>query len=141
MKASTLYRIAAVLIVLFAIGHTVGFLQADPEWKVDTLLASMKSIHFNIQGFNRSYWDFFVGFGLFVTAFLLFAAALAWQLGGLAAESLARLRVAAWAFALCFAAITVLSWRYFFAIPLVLSFLITVCLIVAAWLARKPERG
>ncbi len=141
MKASTLYRIAAVLIVLFAVGHTVGFLQSDPEWKVDALLASMKSIHFNIQGFNRSYWDFFVGFGVFVTVFLLFAAALAWQLGGVAAETLARLRMIAWAFALCFAAITVLSWRYFCAIPLALSFLITVCLILAAWLARKPSRG
>lgn len=141
MKASTLYRIAAVLIVLFAIGHTVGFLQHDPSWGLDALLASMKSIHFNIQGFNRSYWDFFVGFGLFVTVFLLFAAALAWQLGGVAAETLARLRPVAWAFALCFVAITVLSWRYFFAIPLVLSFLIAACLILAAWLTAKPLRS
>jgi len=101
----------------------------------------MKSTHFNIQGFSRSYWDFFVGFGFFVTVFLLFAAALAWQLGGVAAETLARLRLIAWAFALCFVAITVLSWRYFFAIPLVLSFLITVCLILAAWLAMKSSKS
>ena len=138
MKASTLYRIAAVLILLFAVGHTIAFLQSDPEWKVDSLLASMKSIHFNIQGFNRNYWDFFVGFGLFVTIFLLFAAVLAWQLGGVAAETLARLRPVAWVFALCFATITILSWRYFFAIPLVFSFLITLCLSLAAWLAKKP---
>ena len=67
MKASTLYRIAAVFILLFDIGHTIGFLQHDPSWGVDSLLASMKSTHFNIQGFTRSYWEFFVGFGLFVT--------------------------------------------------------------------------
>lgn len=140
MKASTLYRIAAVLILLFDIGHTIGFLQHDPIWGVDSLLTSMKSTHFNIQGFSRSYWEFFVGFGLFVTVFLLFAAVLAWQLGGVATETLVRMRVIAWTFALCFAAITVLSWRYFFAIPLVFSFVITVCLILAAWRPAKPLR-
>ena len=141
MKTSLFYRIAAVLILLFAVGHTIGFLQSDPRWGVDALLASMKSIHFNIQGFSRSYWDFFVGFGLFVTVFLLFAAVLAWQLGGVATETLARMRVIAWTFAFCFAVITILSWRYFFAIPLVFSFLITVCLGLAAWRSSKLVRN
>lgn len=139
MRASLFYRIAAVLILLFAIGHTVGFLQSDPSWGVDSLLALMKSIHFNIQGFSRSYWDFFLGFGFLVTLFLLFAAVLAWQLGGLATETLARMRVISWAFALCFAAVMVLSWRYFFAAPLAFSFLIMVCLILAALGSAKPS--
>ena len=137
MKASTLYRIAAVLMVLFAIGHTVGFLQHDPSWGVDTLLSSMKSIHFNIQGFSRSYWDFFVGFGLFVTVFLLFAAVLAWQLGGLPAETLARMRGTVWGLAGCFGAITVLSWRYLFWIPIVFAGVIPACLSAAAWQASR----
>lgn len=141
MTSSLFYRIAAVLILLFAVGHTVGFLQSDPSWGVDSLLSSMKSIHVNIQGFSRSYWEFFVGFGLLVSVFLLFAAVLAWQLGGVAAEALARMRVIAWAFALCFAVITVLSWRYFFALPLVFSILITVCLSLAAWISKKPSRA
>ncbi len=137
MKASAFYRIAAVLILLFAVGHTVGFLQSDPKWGVDTLLASMRSIHFDIQGFSRTYWDFYVGFGLFVTVFLLFAAVLAWQLGGLPAETRARMLGPAWALAVCFAAVSVLSWRYFFIIPIVFSIVITVCLIAAAWLSVK----
>ena len=138
MKPSLFYRIAAVLILLFAVGHTIGFLQSDPSWGVDSLLSSMKSIHFNIQGFSRSYWDFFVGFGLLVTVFLLFAALVSWQLGSLGADTLARVRGIAWAFAICFALITFLSWRYFFAIPFALSFLITVCLILAAWVSKRP---
>jgi hypothetical protein len=137
LKASTLYRIAAVLILLFDIGHTIGFLQHDPSWGVDSLLASMKTTHFDIQGFSRSYWEFFVGFGLFVTVFLLLAAVTAWQLGGLAAETLARLRGLRWALAICFVALTFLSFRYFFFLPLVFSALIAVCLIVAASL--KPR--
>lgn len=137
MKASVFYRIAAVLLLLFAAGHTFGFRQSDPQWGVDALLNSMRSIHFNAQGFSRTYWDFFLGAGFCVGVFFLFSAILAWQLGGLSAATLARMRGTAWAFALCFAAITVLSWKYFFAVPLAFSLLVTLCLIVAAWLSAK----
>src|ERR1700680_3559812 len=102
MKASWLYRIASVLLLLFAVGHTLGFRQIDPEWGVASLIDSMRSIHFNAQGFSRTYWDFFSAFGLFFSVFLLFAAVLAWQLGGLPAEILLRVRPIAWALAVCF---------------------------------------
>jgi hypothetical protein len=138
MKASLFYRIAAVLLLLFAVGHTLGFRQSDPTWGVDALLGSMRSIHFDVQGSNRTYWDLFVAAGLSVGVFYLFAAILAWQLGGLPAENLALMRATAWAFALCFATITVVSWRYLFILPIVFSFVITLCLIVAAWLSAKP---
>jgi hypothetical protein len=139
MKASWLYRIASVLLVLFAIGHTLGFRQTNPEWGVGVLIESMRSIHFDAQGFYRTYWDFFSAFGFFFSVFLLFAAVLAWQLGGLPAEIFARIRRTAWALAICFAAVTVLSLRYAFTTPIVLSAMITICLITAAWLsAKKP---
>jgi hypothetical protein len=32
MKASMFYRIAAVLLLLFAVGHTLGFRQSDSKW-------------------------------------------------------------------------------------------------------------
>ena len=136
MKASLFYRIAAVFILLFDAGHTSGFPWSDPKWAVD--LSSMRSTHFDILGFSRTYWDFYVGFGLFVTVFLLLAAMLAWQLGGLPANTRALMRGTAWTLALCFAAVTVLSWRYFFIVPIVSSMVITVCLIVAAWLSVQP---
>jgi len=131
------YRIASVLLVLFAVGHTLGFLQTDPQWGVDSLVASMRSIHFHVLGSNRTYWDFFAGFGFFVTAFLLFAAVLAWQLGGLSRETLRLLPVITWALAITFVVNTVLSVMYFFIFPIIFSVLITVCLILAAWLAGK----
>ena len=137
MKASIFYRAAAVLLLLFALGHTLGFRQSDPQWGVDSLLASMKSIHFDMQGFNRSYWDLFVAAGFTVGVLYLFAAILAWQLGGLTAETLTRIRGTAWAFALSFAVITVVSWKYLFIVPIVFSLVITVCLVSAAWLSSK----
>ena len=139
MRASTFYRIAAGLLMLFAVGHTFGFQQSDPNWGVDALVASMHSIHFDALGSNRTYWDFFLGAGLSVSVFLLFAAVLAWQLGRLPGENLAQMRVTVWAFAICFAAITVLSWRYLFIVPIVFSSLITLCLGTAAWRSCKSN--
>ncbi|HEY3768346.1 MAG TPA: hypothetical protein VGN44_06715 [Candidatus Angelobacter sp.] len=137
MKASVFYRIAAVLLLLFAAGHTLGFRQSDPAWGVDALISSMRSVHFDVQGFNRTYWDLFVAGGFSVGVFFLFAAILAWQLAGLPAATLALMRGTAWAFALSFAAITVVSWRYLFIVPIVFSILITLCLTAAAWLSAK----
>jgi hypothetical protein len=139
VKAPILYRISSVLLLLFAAAHTLGFRQTDPKWGVDSLIGSMRSVRFDAQGFSRTYWDFFVGFGLFVTVFLVFAAALAWQLGGLRAETLALMRGPAWALVICFAAVTILSWRYFFIAPFVFSIVITVCLAAAAWLSAKTS--
>src|SRR2546425_9725027 len=137
MKASMFYRIAAVLLLLFAVGHTLGFRQSDPKWGVDALLGSMRSIHFDVQGFNRTYWDLFMAAGFSVGAFYFFAAILAWQLGGLPAATLTLMRGTAWAFALCFAAITVISWRYLFILPIAFSIVIASCLAAAAWLSAK----
>ena len=139
MRASTLYRIAAVLLLLFAAGHTLGFRQSDPAWGTDGLLASMRSIHFDVQGFSRTYWDLFVAAGFSVGVFYLFAGILAWQLGGLPAATLAMMRGIVWSFALCFAAITVVSWRHLFVIPIAFSMVITLCLAAAAWLSPKPN--
>ena len=137
MKASVVYRVAAVLLLLFAIAHTLGFRQSDPKWGVDPLLSSMRSIHFDVQGSNRTYWDLFIAAGLSVGVFYLFAAILAWQLGRLPAETLAHMRGIAWAFALCFATITIVGWRYLFIGPVVFSLVITVCLAAAAWLSAS----
>jgi hypothetical protein len=137
MSASMFYRIAAVLLLLFAAGHTLGFRQSDPQWGVDALLASMRSVHFEVQGFNRTYWDLFVAAGFCVGIFYLFAAILAWQLARLPAATLALMRGTAWAFALSFAAITVVSWKYLFMLPVAFSILITFCLSAAAWQSAK----
>lgn len=137
MKAALLYRIASVLLLLFALGHTVGFRQTNPEWGAGAVIDSMRSIHFDAQGFNRTYWDFFSAFGFFFSVFLLFAAVLTWQLGGLSAETFARIRGTAWALVICFIAVTALSWKYAFTIPIVFSAVITICLIAATWLSAR----
>jgi len=135
MRASLLYRIAAVLLLLLDAGHTSGYPWADPAWGVD--LTSMRSTHFMIMGWSRSLWDFYRGFGLFVSVILLLAVLLAWQLASLRKESWVLMRATAWTFALCFAVITVLNWQFLFILPVIFSAAITVCLAAAAWLSTK----
>ena len=137
MNASRFYRIAAVLLLLFAAAHTLGFQQTDPTWGVDGLVGSMRAIHFEVQGFHRSYWDFFLAAGFSVGVLYLFAAALAWQLGGLPADTLAAMRITVWAFASCFAVLTVVSWFYLFALAVVFCVAITACLSAGAWLSGR----
>ncbi len=134
MKPAALYKIAAVLLVLFAVGHTLGFRKLDPDWKVDQAVAAMQTVHFTAQGFERTYYDFYVGFGLFVSAFLLFAALIAWQLAAVPVEILRRLAVLRWGLVLCFLAVTIFSWKYFFVVPVVLSGLVTICFILGTWM-------
>jgi hypothetical protein len=142
MKASLLYRIAAVLLVLFAVAHTLGFSQPpDPAWGADALVRSMRTLHFNAMGSSRSYWDFFLGAGFSVAVFFAFSAILAWQLGSLPPQTLAGMRVITWAFALCFAAITVVAWTYLFAAPIGFSAVVTICLAAAAWRSGAQARG
>jgi hypothetical protein len=138
LKPAIFYRIAAVLLLLFAALHTFGFRQVDPTWGVDSLISLMQSMHFDAMGTSRTYWDFFVCFGLFFSVFLVFTAVLAWQLAGLPSETLASLRGTAWALVVCFAAITILCLRYAFILPIAFSILILLCFTAAAWLSAKP---
>ena len=66
MKASVFYRIASILLLLFAISHTLFFHRSDPAWGIDALVSSMRSVHFKADGFNRTHWDFFLAAGFTV---------------------------------------------------------------------------
>ena len=47
------------------------------------MITGMKTISFQVLGVQRTYWDFFVGFGMFVSVLQRFAAVVAWQLASL----------------------------------------------------------
>jgi ketosteroid isomerase-like protein len=131
------YRISAALLILFALGHQFGFRHVDPAWGVDSVVRGMQGTRFQVQGFQRSYWDFFTGFGFFATAFLLFSAMLAFDLSRQPADVLARLALARWAFAVCYVVIAVLMFTNFFSGPMVFASLIAIGLVVPAATTRS----
>lgn len=137
MSATWLYRIAAVLFILFAVGHTVGFLKFKPPTAEGrAVLEGMNNVHFKMGRSSFTYGDFYTGFGLFATLYLLFSAYLAWYLGDLAASNPSALGPLGWIFCAVQLASVVLSWIYFLGPPVVLSGLLAICLGWAAWLVR-----
>jgi len=135
MTASLLYRIASMLLLLFAVANTFVFRRTYANWGVDSVVGAMRNARFEIQGLQRTFWDFYTGFGLFTTVFLFFAAVLAWQLGSLPKDQLKSLSVVTWALALCLLSVSVLSWKYFLVTTGVAYSFVALLLVLAAVLA------
>jgi hypothetical protein len=138
LKAITLYRIASVFFILFAVGHTVGFLRLKPPSpEARAVFDGMNNVHFQVRGSSFSYGGFYRGFGLTVTVYLLFSAFLAWHLGTLASSNPQAIGLLGWVFTVVQIASLVLSWKYFSAAPAMLSAIVAVCLGWAAWLVAS----
>ncbi|MGH9396058.1 MAG: LIC_13387 family protein [Terriglobia bacterium] len=138
MKPTLLYRIASIVFILIAVTHTIELLNPkQPSPAVAAVRAAMDSVHFQSAGASLSYGEMYIGFGLFVTAYLLFSAFLAWHLGGLAQNNPQAIGALGWAFFAVEIACLVLAWIYFFVGPVVASALVAVCLGWAAWLIRS----
>jgi hypothetical protein len=137
MNATVLYRIASIVLVLFAAGHTFGFLKFRPPTP-EGLSArdAMNNVFFVVGSKRFSYGGFYKGFGLFITVDLLFSAFLAWHLGGLAGRAPEAIGALGWAFCAVQAASLVLSWLYFFPVTAAFSAVVVLCLGWAAWLVR-----
>lgn len=138
MTATLLYRIAAVVLVLFAAGHTAGFLTFRPSTAEGmAVYNAMNSVRIEVSGAERTYAGLYTGFGLMVTAYMLLAAFLAWHLGAVAAKEPRAIGALAWVFAAAQAACLALSVIYFFVVPALFSAAVVVCLVWAAWLLRN----
>ncbi len=139
MKSTILFRILAFVFLLFAIGHTMGFLTFKPPTPEGSQVqASMDSVHFFSQGKTFSYGDWYRGFGLTATASMLFEAALAWILGGMARRKSPDVTVLGSAFFVWQLPGIVLAWMYFPIPAIVLSALVAVLIAVATWVAPRP---
>jgi len=141
MKAALLLRVAAVLALLHGVLHTIGgvFGRAAPGAQ-EAVVLTMKAYQFDVQGMMRSYWDFYRGFGLFITVSFLVQAVVFWQLAALTRTDAGRTRPIVMAFCVGYVAYAVLSWRYFFVAPLVVEVVIAGCLLGAWVLAGRVER-
>jgi hypothetical protein len=102
------------------------------------VVEAMKSDHFPVIGVSRSYWDFYFGFGLIISVMQLLQAIVLWQLGTLAKTDAARLRPIIAVFCASLVINAILSWMYFFVIPVVTALLIAICLLLAFISARRP---
>ena len=140
MRSSTFLRIASFVTLFYFVGHTSGYPWTPSETPADlAVIAAMKGQSFDVLGSLRTFWDFYVGFGLTNSLFTLAIAVILWQLGSMAKTEAARVRGMATTLFAAFLIDTVLSVRYFFIIPTVTSAIITVCLGLVVFTARTRE--
>ena len=137
VKSRTWLRIAAALLALFAVMHTIGNVTDNQPPGSEKVLAAMRNFHFDAMGSDRTPWDFFRGLGLLVSADLAILTALTWQMGNLSETDPRRARP----FVMTLMAANILncalSWIYFFIAPVVLSGLTVLCLAAAALTLRR----
>jgi hypothetical protein len=137
MKPVIFLRIASVLTFIHAALHTIGgvFGGVAPGAQ-QAAVSAMKANEFVAMGVTRTYWDFYMGFGLVVSVFLAVEAVVFWQLSSLAKIDAVRLRPVLATFLVGYLCAAVVSYRYFFAGPVITEILIALCLGLAIAFAR-----
>lgn len=143
MKSVWLLRVASVLALLHGVLHTAGGVFGKPSPGAQAAaIAAMQTNRFNAMGVERSFWDFHMGYGLMVSVKFLLETIIFWQLSVLVKTD-TKVRPVILTFGLGYLAYAALAWRYFFAAPAVFEALIALCLLGAAFFARKlpTEQG
>lgn len=136
MKGVVFYRISAGLLLLFAALHTYGFLSFKPA-SLDALMVrdAMTNVHFQVRGASLSYGGFYRGFGLFVTAYLLFSVFLALHLARHPNRSIG------WGLCSVQIASTALACIYFAAPQIVFSAVVAICIGCATYFSQAETRS
>ena len=137
MRPSLLLRIASILTLLLAAGHTAGGLSFWSPAGETEVLRAMRSFHFDAGGVSRTYLDFYLGFGFVIGVYLLMQAVAFWQLASIAKSDALRIRPLIGSFLLASVASAVLSWRFIFVVPVVSFTAVAVCLGLAFYAAGK----
>lgn len=140
MNASVLLRIASIVSLLYAAGHTLGGLQSWSPPGDTEVLQAMRSFRFDAEGVSRTYWDFYVGFGLIISVFLLAQAVVLWQLATVSKNTPIHVRSIVAVLFVSVVANAVLAWKFFFAVPLVLAVAIALSLGLALTVVRPHSR-
>ena len=137
MKPSTLLRIGSAISLLHFVGHTAGIPWTPSDDPGSTsVLSAMKSYRFDVTGVERTYWDFYLGFGLIISVYLLVQALALWQLGTMSRKDAISVRPLVALFGLGSVANATLAWKFFFSVPLVLAIAVSLCLGLALTAAR-----
>ena len=88
MKAGLIYRIASILLLILAIGRTLGFRRADSKWGVARCLAQCSHSALTCRDLLGLIGTFLSALGSLSQLFSCSLRVFAWQLGGLPRETL-----------------------------------------------------
>jgi hypothetical protein len=107
-------RAAAAFTAVFAMGHGFGATHPRTDGAAGAVAAAMKSVTMDVFGSERTYWDFYEGYGYLLIVTAVFLVALLFLLS---LRPMEQVRQIAWATAAAQALIALFSFRYFFWAP------------------------
>jgi hypothetical protein len=136
MTTTLLLRIASVISLVFTAGHTLGGLRKWSPMGDNEVLKAMTAVRFDTMGANRSYLDFFMGFGWSLSIAMLLQTVLLWQLSSLARADPVHVRPMIAVFLLATLAGGVIAWRFIFPVPALFSGALVIVLAAAYAMAR-----
>jgi len=136
MSTTLWLRISTVITLLFAAGHTMGGLKYWSPMGDNAVLQAMRTVHFDAMGANRSYLDFYLGFGYSLSVIQLMLAVLLWQLATLARTNALTVRPMIAVITLAVAACAVIAWRFILPVPALFSLVQLASLVAAYAVAR-----
>ncbi len=142
MRATRWLRASAVLLALFFLGHTAAVVlptQSSGPGE-DAVLQAMRESHFDAMGRERTIWDYWRGFNVFMSVALAILVVVTWQLGGLARKDRALAAPLVSSLAVGLVLIALVNARYFFAAPAALSTLAAACALTAR-MSLRPARA
>lgn len=131
MRDKLPFRISSVILLLFALGHTAGFLSFRPkEPEAVEVLESMRRVPFDFGGHTVHWIDLYTGFGLAISVTGFVFPIIAWRLSTVAAPETSLARMIAWLLCVIQVANAVLSLRYFGPVQATFSL---ACAALLAW--------
>ena len=142
MKSWIWFRALAVVLAIFTVGHTVGTMSSITNTPQEAaVISAMQAYRFPVMGFVRSYWDFYRGFSVTITVLLGVLAVIAWQLGAISRRNPETAVPIAITVLIGCAANAAVSWKYFFAAPMLTSAATVLCAGVGVALLARERRA
>jgi hypothetical protein len=131
-------RAAAILSLLFTIGHSAG-----RPWtpkgadQARPVIEAMQGVQFPVMGQLRSFWMFYQGFGIDISVLMAAQTLLLWLLAPLARQGVAGVRPIIAVQLVAVLGNGLVALFYIFAVPIVFSVAIALCLALA--ILRWPQ--
>ncbi len=131
MRAKLPLRISSGVLLLFALGHTAGFLSFRPkEPPAAAVLESMRRVPFDFGGRATHWLDLYTGFGLAISVSGFAFAVIAWRLSAATAAEASFASSIAWVLCAIQLGGVVLSLLYFGPVQAAFSL---ACAALLAW--------
>jgi hypothetical protein len=139
MTTRLFLRIASIISLIFAAGHSAGGLSKWSPMGENDVLKAMTTVQFETLGVSRTYLDFFMGFGWTISVAMLLQTALLWQMASLAHAGEQRVKPMIATFAFATLVSGMIAWRFILIVPVLFSGALLIALVAAYLVAGRTK--